>query len=69
MSQYILFSEACTIEMLEYVIVTGGAATPHHVTLYGGHGFEADLPSLITGRRDHACGHYINNENEAVRNT
>ena len=55
--------------MLEYVIVTGGAATPHHVTLYGGHGFEADLPSLITGRRDHACGHYINNENEAVRNT
>ena len=59
--------EACTIDMGEYVVVTGGAATPRQVTAYRATGWEADLPSLGTGRRDHACGHYVNSDNHGVR--
>ena len=59
--------EACTIDMGEYVVVTGGAATPRQVAAYRATGWDADLPSLATGRRDHACGHYVNSDNHGVR--
>ena len=37
------------------------------VTVYNTNGWVEDLPSLITGRFDHGCGHFVNNENKLVR--
>ena len=67
-------SNACTIELTDQVIVTGGhkyAGNPNNasdrVTVYNEQGWVEDLPSLITGRFDHGCGHFVNNENKLVR--
>ena len=34
--------------------------------MYGSIGFVEDLPELGAGRRDHACGHFVNTENIEV---
>ena len=55
--------EACAIEMPDYVVVTGGAHdTLNKVSVYSEQGWERDLPNLIWGRAEHACGHYIQND-------
>ena len=49
--------------MPDYVVVTGGAHdTRSKVTVYSEQGWVQDLPSLIQGRAEHACGHYVHND-------
>ena len=50
------------------VILTGGAyPTGTKVTVYNTEGWVEDLPSLNMERFDHGCGHFVNNENQMVR--
>ena len=42
--------------------------THSKVTVYNNEGFVADWPELQTGRYEHGCGHYVNTDNEVVRN-
>ena len=64
-----IFSRACAIEFQDRVVVTGGwdgnyiIAT---VQVYNISGAQEQLPSLQTGRQDHACAHYLNNQDRAV---
>ena len=57
----IYFSDACSIEDpdTETVVITGGSGTNITVSVYGLQGWVEDLPSLITGRRYHACTSYM----------
>ena len=48
------------------MIVTGGGARLAAVTVYSQRGFVEDLPPLGTGRQWHACGHFVNSENQPV---
>ena len=47
--------------MTDSVILTGGYHSPSRVQEYNLHGSVARLPDLNTGRRHHACGHYVHN--------
>ena len=58
---------ACSIELEELVILTGGEDTLTKVTVYNKDGFLADWPGLQTGRHSHGCGHFVNSDNEVVR--
>ena len=58
---------ACTIELAEVVIVTGGSESPSLVTVYSAQGWVEDWPSLTHGRADHACGHFVNTDSQLVR--
>jgi len=52
---------ACAIQLKDKTIITGGALGAESLTSvseYNEKGFIGWLPSLISGRRDHACGHY-----------
>ena len=62
---------ACSIELQDFVILTGGYDMSYHgpmdqATIYNQLGFQADLPSLNTGRYSHACGHFVNMDMQAV---
>ena len=48
------------------VIVTGGRYTLDMVSVYTEQGWAGDLPRLNTGRWTHACGHYVNAEDQVV---
>ena len=58
---------ACTIQMRDKVIVTGGLATKA-VRAYNNSGplQGEDLPDLLRGRLDHGCGYYVNSDNKVV---
>ena len=62
----LLRSNACAIEMENSVIITGGYYSYTRVARYNHDGYLEDLPGLITGRSDHACGHYIDTQNNIV---
>ena len=50
--------------MTDSVIITGGYSYPtplKRVQEYNLQGSVAKLPDLNTGRRQHACGHYVHN--------
>ena len=64
---------ACSIEMGDHVIVTGGRSGKYNtdfiraeVSVYNGQGWVEDWPSLDTERQQHGCGHYINSDNNVV---
>ena len=57
----------CSIGLAERVVVTGGYWAPRQATLYTQLGWEADLPSLNTPRQGHACGTFVNTDNQRVR--
>ena len=57
---------ACSIELKEMVILTGGTKE-NKVTVYNNKGFVEDWPELKTGRFNHGCGHFINTDNKVVR--
>ena len=66
-------NEACTIELTDQVIVTGGYKyagngnnKTDRVSVYNEQGWVEDLPSLITARSGHGCGHFVNTENKQV---
>ena len=61
------FRYACSIQLEEKVIVTGGGYTETTVSVYNIGGWVEDLPVLNTGRWDHGCGHYVDNNNDIVR--
>ena len=58
---------ACSIELKEMVILTGGKNSKTKVTVYNNKGFVADWPELKTGRYEHGCGHFVNTDNKVVR--
>ena len=60
------YRNACSIQLEEVVIVTGGDVTPTQATAYNSDGFLADLPTFNVPRRGHGCGHFINTDNQAV---
>ena len=55
------------------MVLTGGLDKPNgdtpltRVTVYNDNGFLADWPQLKTSRHSHGCGHFINADNEVVR--
>ena len=53
--------------MEEMVILTGGYYTENKVTVYNTEGWVEDWAQLQTGRYWHACGHFINMDNQVVR--
>ena len=61
------FSDACTIEADDWVVVTGGWYTRTNVTEYDINGWRQEHPDLNTGRYDHGCGYYVNANKEIVR--
>ena len=69
-------NEACTIELTDQVIVTGGWGSDpannyrsNQATVYNEQGWVEDLPSLNTARSGHGCGHFVNTENQQVRHS
>ena len=65
------FSGACTIDLEDEVILTGGVIKSEEssiVSLYDEDGWIRDLPNLQSSRRDHACGHYNDDSNNSVNN-
>jgi len=67
-------SYACSIQLIDQVIVTGGSMigskwykmVTGRVTAYNINGFVENLPNLNIGRFDHGCGHYINEDGNEV---
>ena len=53
--------------MEDTVIITGGQYTESKVTVYNTEGWVADWPGLNMGRYDHGCGHFVNTDNQVVR--
>ena len=54
--------------MPDLVILTGGEKTRSKVSVYNmrEYEYEYDMPDLQTGRADHGCGYFINEENTKV---
>ena len=52
------YSKACSIDLGQTVIITGGYKTIRKVTEYNEDGQAKDLPQLIRGRRNHGCSSY-----------
>ena len=57
---------ACSIQLKELVIITGGKLTANKATVYNTEGWVEDLPSLNMGRYSHGCGHFVNMDNQVV---
>ena len=49
------------------MVVTGGWYTEDLVVRYNRQGDVTQLPNLNNGRRTHACGYYLNTDNQKVR--
>ena len=60
---------ACTIELDDLVVVTGGRYNPTRVDVYDIDGWSKELPKLINGRWNHGCGKYINTDDKMVNCT
>ena len=59
-------SDACTIDLPEMFILTGGLYSEKKVSRYATNGWMEDLPELNEGRTYHGCGYYYNDEMERV---
>ena len=64
---YLCCRSACSIQLEESVIITGGLYSKKRVQQYNLAGSMGRLPDLNTGRYGHACGHYLHN-GEVVSN-
>ena len=60
------FRVACSIELSETFILTGGSYTWTTVSKYSTSGWVEDLPKLNQGRQYHGCGYYFNEDMERV---
>ena len=58
---YLCCRYACSIQLEESVIITGGEWSENRVQQYNLAGSMGRLPDLNTEREDHACGHYLHN--------
>ena len=63
----LFYRYACSIELEERVILTGGVDYPSKVSVYTIEGWQQDLADLGQGRRLHGCGHYTNKDNLVVK--
>ena len=68
MSQY-CYSNACSIDIGQSVVITGGRYTKRKVTEYREDGQTKELPQLITGRQNHGCSSYVDNDYNNVKAT
>ena len=66
MLKYYYSSYACAINLGSSVILTGGRDTLTRVSQYNETGWEKDLPTLQTGRRNHGCAYFNNNAGSKV---
>ena len=57
---------ACSIELPEMFLLTGGYDTQTKVSQYFNSGWMEDLPELNVGRYNHGCGFYFNDDMERV---
>ena len=64
--QHIFFSLACSIELEEMVVVTGGCCAITRVMAYNNDGPMYRLPDMPTAREKHACSHYVDSNNNLV---
>ena len=62
----IIFSDACTIQLADWVVVTGGTWDGRTVSVYNVNGWVEDLPGLNQGRDEHGCGYYFDSNNDIV---
>ena len=62
---YSIFSDACSIELVDTVVVTGGSVGSL-VQVYTTAGHLERLPDLITARYHHACAHYVDSQDRVV---
>ena len=60
------FSRACSIELEEMVVVTGGCCAITRVMAYNNDGPMYRLPDMPTAREKHACSHYVDSNNNLV---
>ena len=64
------FSRACSIELPEMFILTGGSFRPFEaetkVSKYTKSGWMEDLPDLNEARKNHGCGFFYNDDMERV---
>ena len=60
--------DACSIGLMETVVVTGGGNVHSQPTVevYNTSGMVEQLPDMRTPRREHACGHYVDSNNHVV---
>merc|ERR1712131_478412 len=58
--------EACSIELPEMFILTGGVYTMTTVSRYSTSGWMEDLPELNEGRYSHGCGYFYNDDMQRV---
>ena len=59
-------SNACSIELDDQVIVTGGVLGMTRVDVYTMQGWSRRLADLNIGRYKHGCGQYTNDEDKMV---
>ena len=64
---YLIIRHACSIQMEDTVVLTGGEDTMTQVSVYNSEGWVEDWAQLQTGRYQHACGHFVNTDNQVVR--
>ena len=61
--------QACTIQLEESVIITGGKYEEKRVEQYNLAGSMGRLPDLKTYRQTHACGLYLQEDGKVVSST
>ena len=62
------YSYACSIDLGQTVVITGGKYTMQKVTEYNEDGQAKELPQLIRGRRNHGCSSYSDKVGNIVSN-
>ena len=62
----IYFREACSIELEDKVVVTGGFPGRTNVQVYDLSGPVETLPDMKTPRYSHACGYMVNSDDQLV---
>ena len=66
MINYLCSSDACSINLGSTVILTGGVYFQHRVSEYSETGYQRELPKLMTGRFNHGCSYFENEEGTKV---
>ena len=65
MLQY-CYRSACSIDLGQSVVITGGVYSERTVTQYKEDGDHTEMPQLVTGRLNHGCSSYTDSDNNIV---
>ena len=65
MFQY-CYSNACSIDLGQSVVITGGYKNGRKVTEYNEDGKTRELPELIRSRDQHGCASYMDEDDNIV---